>query len=244
MVLFSGLKIRIQGLWRRITLVNWSGLILSVLKAAKSEDQPVDPKYIVIKPRILSDHNVLRGVAVLRGVLAFVPAANIAAPLLSLGETGFLIWKRIALGREWDELVFLPADPNIMRISVELDLELNKHFGNLILQHNWDSEAISALEKIYNDFWFITDPEMLRVKYPQVDFTYISSCCARNRDVLQNELSTIEQAIKQNSQGAVVDTNVKEAIDALKELFPAMRDWALFNSEGFNELVDIIDTAV
>lgn len=230
--------------WRRLSLIDWSGLILSVLKAAKSEDQPVDPKYIVIKPSILSDNNILRGVAVIRVVLAFIPAASIAAPLLGLGETGFLIWKRIALGREWDELVFPPADPNIMRISVELDTELNKNFGNLILQHNWDSEAISELEKVYNAFWFITDPEMLRAKYPQVDFTYINSCCARNKHVMQNELYTIEQAIKQNSQGAVVDTNVKEAIDALKDLFPAMRNWALFNSEGFDELVDIIDTAV
>lgn len=238
------IKDRAWGIWRRIALVDWSGLILSVIRAARTEDQEVDPKFLVIKPRVLSDSNVLRGVAVLRAILAFVPAASIAAPLLALGETGFLIWKRIALGREWDELVFPPADPNIMRISVELDLELNKHFGNLILQHNWDSEAISDLEKIYNDFWFITDPEMLRAKYPQVDFTYISSCCSRNKDVLQNELSTIEQAITQNSQGAVVDTNVKEAIDALKELFPAMRNWSLFNSEGFDELVDIIDTVV
>jgi len=244
MSLFARIKDGVKEIWRRSALVDWSGLILSVLKAAKSEDQPVDSKYIVIKPRILSDHNILRGVSVLRAVLAFVPAAALAAPLLALGETGFLIWKRIALGREWDELVFPPADPNIMRISVELDSELNKHFGNLILQHNWDSEAISEMEKIYNDFWFITDAEMLRAKYPQVDFTYISSCCARNRDVLQSELSTIEQAIKQNSQGAVVDANVKEAIGALKELFPAMRNWALFNSEGFDELVDIIDTVV
>lgn len=237
-------KARVQEIWRRVALIDWSGLILSVIRAARTEDQSVDPKFLVIKPRVLSDDNVLRGVAVLRAVLAFVPAATIAAPLLGLGETGFLIWKRIALGREWDELVFPPADPNIMRISVELDSELNKHFGNLILQHNWDSDAIADLEKIYNDFWFITDAEMLRAKYPQVDFTYIQACCSRNKDVLQNELSTIEQAIKQNSQGAVVDTNIKEAIDALKELFPAMRDWSLFNSEGFDELVDIIDTVV
>lgn len=237
-------KARVQEIWRRVALIDWSGLILSVIRAAKTEEQSIDPKFLVIKPRILSDDNVLRGVAVLRAVLAFVPAATIAAPLLGLGETGFLIWKRIALGREWDELVFPPADPNIMRISVELDSELNKHFGNLILQHNWDSEAISDLEKIYNDFWFITDAEMLRAKYPQVDFSYIEACCARNKDVLQNELSTIEQAIKQNSQGAVVDANVKAAVEALKDLFPAMRDWALFNSEGFDELVDIIDTVV
>lgn len=225
-------------------MVDWSGLILSVIKAARTEDQSVDPKFLVIKPSILSDHNLIRGVSVLRAVLSFVPAASIAAPLLALGETGFLIWKRIALGKEWDELVFPPVDPNIMRISVELDVELKKHFGHLILQHNWNSEAISDLEKVYNDFWFITDAEMLRAKYPNVRFDYISYCCARNKDVLQNELSIIEQEIKKNSQGAVIDHNVKEAIDALKEIFPTMRNWALFNSEGFDELIDIIDTVV
>ncbi len=71
--------------------IDWSGAILAILKAVKKDKQKVDPKYIVIKPRVLSDDNILRGVSALRAVLAFVPPAAIAVPVLGLGVMGFNI---------------------------------------------------------------------------------------------------------------------------------------------------------
>ena len=66
--------------------IDWLGAALEILKATKKEDQKLDPKYIVIKPRILSDDSILRGVSALRTVLTFIPPAAIAVPVLSLGE--------------------------------------------------------------------------------------------------------------------------------------------------------------
>lgn len=229
-------------LWSRILLVDWSGLILAVLKAVKKEDQKIDPKYIAIKPRVLSDHNMLRGVSALRAVLAFIPPAAIAAPALGLGEMGFKIWKRIALAGEYDSILFPPVDPNVMRMQVQLDEELNKHYGQLVLSHNWDADAIEEVEKVYNDFSFITSQELLQAKYPHVDLEYIKSCCSRNRKLLDENLYEIEQEIIRASHKPEVDTNLRDALEALKKLFPAMLDWALFNSEGFDDVLEILDT--
>ena len=79
----------LTNVWRKLRLVDWIGAVLSILKAAKKEDTGIDKKYIVIKPRILSDDNLLRGVAALKAVLAFIPPASLAVPVLSLGEVGF-----------------------------------------------------------------------------------------------------------------------------------------------------------
>ncbi len=119
-------------------MVDWVGVTLAILKAAKKEDMKVDPKYIVVKPRILSDENYLRGVSMLRGVLTFIPPAAIAAPILGLGAAGFKIWKRIALNADYDQLEYPPVDPNMLRLSIEMDAELKKHYGHLILEPNWD----------------------------------------------------------------------------------------------------------
>jgi len=223
-------------------LINWAGLILSVLKTVKKEDQKIDPKYIAIKPRVLSDHNLLRGVSALRTVLTFIPPAAIAAPILSLGEVGFKIWKRIALSGEYDSLLYPPPDPNVIRMKFQLDTELNKHYGHLILGHNWNETTVDELEKIYNDFSFITSGELLHSKYPHIDFDYITNVCGRNRDVLNENIYKIEQEIIKVSQQAAVDTNLRDALEALKSIFPAMRDWSLFNSEGFDEIMEILDT--
>ena len=225
-------------------MVDWVGAVLSILKAAKKEDAGVDEKYIVIKPRILSDDNLLRGVAALKAVLAFIPPASLAAPVLSLGEVGFQIWKRIALAREYDQIKFPPIDPNILRVSVELDEELKKHYGELILTHNWNKAAVGELEKVYNDFSFITSFELLRAKYPHVNEDYIKARCSHNRDILQANLYQIEQEIQKVSHRPEINANIRSALEALKELFPAMRDWSLFNSDGFDDIVEIIDTIV
>jgi len=223
-------------------LIDWSGLILSVLKTFKKEDRKIDPKYIAIKPRILSDHNILRGVAALRAVLAFIPPAAIASPVLGLGEVGFKIWKKIALSGEYDSLLYPPPDPNVIRMKFELDEELNKHYGDLILAHNWNGKTISELEVIYNDFSFMTSKELLQSKYPHVDSDYIINVCNQNRQMLDESIYEIEQEIIRASQRAEVDTNLRDALEALKTIFPVMRDWSLFNSEGFDELMEILDT--
>ncbi len=244
MLIWTKVKKALTNGWRKLHLVDWVGTVLSILKAAKKEDTSIDKKYIVIKPRILSDDNLLRGVAALKAVLAFIPPASLAVPVLSLGEVGFQIWKRIALAREYAQIKFPPIDPNILRVSVELDEELKKHYGELTLTHNWNAEAIGELEKVYNDFSFITSVELLRAKYPHVDEEYIKGRCSHNRDILQANLYLIEQEIQKVSHRPEINTNVRAALEAVKELFPAMRDWALFNSDGFDELVEIIDTVV
>lgn len=225
-------------------MIDWAGAVLAILKASKKEGLKVDKKYIVIKPRILSDDNILRGVTALKAALAFIPPAALAVPILGLGEVGFNLWKRIALSKEYDQLKYPPIDPNILRLSVEFDEELGKHYKELLTNENWNEESISQLEKIYNDFSFITDWEMLRAKYPHIDENYIRTRCSNNRNLLHAKLSVIEQEIQKVSHRPEINTNVQKALESLKELFPAMRDWALFNSEGFDELVQIIDTVV
>ena len=223
-------------------MIDWIGAALAILKASKKEDMQVDPKYIVVKPRILSDDNYLRGVSVLRGVLTFIPPAAIAAPILGLGSMGFKIWKRIALKAEYDRLEYPPVDPNMLRLSIEMDPELKKHYGHLILDQNWDGDAVNKLEAIFNDFQFITDGQFLQAKYPHVSDEYIKQRTAINRQDLQTKLTQIEQGLLQVSQSPEINHNIREGFVMLKELFPAMNDWALFNSEGFDDVIEIIDT--
>jgi hypothetical protein len=223
-------------------LVDWSGAILAILRVVKKEKQKVDPKYIVIKPRVLSDSNILKGVAALRAVLAFIPPAAIAAPVLSLGEMGFQIWKRIALARDYDQIKYPPIDPNVMRLQFGMSDELGKHYGYLLTKANWNDEVISELEVIFNDLSYITSLEMLQGKYPHIDAEWLQIRAQRNRDILQANIYQIEQEIQKVSHRPEIKANLTEAVDALKSLIPAMNDWALFNSEGFDEILEIVDT--
>jgi hypothetical protein len=223
-------------------MLDWIGIAFAVLKAAKKKDLKVDPKYIVIKPRILSDQNLLRGVAGLRAALTLIPPAAMAAPALTLGEMGFKIWKRIALAKDYDQIQFPPIDPNRLRFSIEMDPELSKHYGYLTLEENWDQDALAELEIVYNDFQFITDFELLRAKYPDIEEQYIRNRAAVNLHFLQTRLSDMEQSILQVSHKAEIDHNIRNAFDALRQLFPAMNDWALFNSKGFDDVLEILDT--
>jgi hypothetical protein len=222
--------------------IDWLGAALEILKAVQKDKQKVDPKYIVIKPRILSDDNILRGVAALRAVLTFVPPAAIAVPVLSLGEMGFNIWKRISLSKEYDQIKFPPNNPNTMRLQFEMDEELNKHYGYLCAEHNWNVESIAELETVYNDFSYITNFEVMQGKYPHVAEEYLKTRCVRNREILQANLSEIEQEIQKVSHRPEVKANLAEGLESLKTLFPAMRDWSLFNSEEFDEMLELVDT--
>jgi hypothetical protein len=242
MQMWTRTKAFFKELWRRLLLIDWVAAALAILKAAKREDLRVEDKYIVIRPRILSDENYLRGVSVLRGVLTLIPPASIAAPVLGLGAIGFNIWKRIALNAEYDRLEYPPIDPNMLRLSIEMDPELKKHYGSWILEHNWDAETIADLEKVYNDFQFITDGKMLQAKYPHVSDDYIMSRVLLNKHNLQKNLEQIEQGLLKVSQTPEIEHNIREAFETIKELFPAMNDWALFNSEGFEDVVEVLDT--
>lgn len=223
-------------------MIDWVSAALAILKAAKREDLRVEDKYIVIRPRLLSDENYLRGVSVLRGVLTLIPPAAIAAPILGLGAVGFNIWKRIALSAEYDRLEYPPIDPNMLRLSIEMDTELKKHYGHWILEHNWDTGAIADLEKVYNDFQFMTDGKMLQAKYPHVSDDYIMGRVMLNKHNLQKNLEQIEQGLLKVSQKPEISHNIREAFETIKELFPVMNDWSLFNSEGFDDIVEVLDT--
>ncbi len=223
-------------------MVDYIGAALAILKASKKQELPIDDRYVVIKPRLLSDENMLRGVAGLRAILAFFPPAAAGATILSLGEVGFKIWKHIALAKEYDQLEYPPIDPNLLRLAIQIDPELKKHYGELTLTHNWDEEAISELEKVCNDFSFITNFEMLRAKYPHIDEDYSKNRAIKNRHDLQTNLDTIEQSLIKVSHSPEIEHNVRKAFESVKELFPVMNDWALFNSEGFDEVIEIVDT--
>lgn len=224
--------------------MDWLGAALAILKAVKKETLHVDPKYIVIKPRVLSDQNILRGAVALRAVLAFIPPAAVAAPVLGLGEVGFNLWKRIALGKEFDHLKYPPITPNVLRLSIELDPELHSRYGHLTLGHNWNEESIQEVEKVYNDLSYITDVEMLKAKYPSFPVDYLQSRADKNKQILQKNITTLEQELEKVSLVPEVDQNIREALEFVKNIFPTMNDWALFNSEAFDEFIELIDTIV
>jgi hypothetical protein len=240
--LLAKLRAFFAAAYRRLRVVDWAGAILAILKAVKRDKLKVDPKYIVVKPRILSDENYLRGIAGIQAVLAFIPATSVAAPALGLGAMGFKLWTRISLGRKYEQLEYPPTDPNMLRLSIELDPELGKHYGALVKSHNWTHETMQELEPVYNDFQFITDPQMLKSKYPHVDPEYIDKVASRNRRNMKTRIDNLEQAMIEHSTSPEIEHNIRKAFEYVKEIFPAMNDWALFNSEGFDQILEAIDT--
>ena len=242
--MLSSIKRFFSSLWGKLKMVDWSGAVLAIVGAIKKEDYKIDPKFIAVKPRILSDDNILRGVSALRAALAFIPPVAIAAPILGLGQMGFNLWKKISLSREYDSVQFPPLDPNVLRFQIQTDPELSKHYAILTAEHNWGPETISELERVFNDFSFITSFELLRAKYPHVDENYITTRCMRNKRILEANLYEVEQEIIKISQRPEIKANIQDALEALKELFPAMRDWSLFNSQGFQEMIETIDTVI
>jgi hypothetical protein len=83
---------------------------------------------------------------------------------------------------------------------------------------------------------------MLRAKYPHLDHKYLKARAEENLVTLQANLDVIEQALLQVSQSPETNANIRGAFESLKGMFPAMNDWALFNSEGFDDVIGIIDT--
>jgi hypothetical protein len=85
---------------------------------------------------------------------------------------------------------------------------------------------------------------MLKSKYPQLDTSYLKRRAAYNKGVLKSNLNTIEQALAATATSPEMEHKVREGIECLKDVFPAMNDWALFNSDGFDEVIEIIDTII
>lgn len=223
-------------LLRRLRLVDWYSVASSLLKTLKKDEPEVDPKYLAIKPKVLSDANMLRGLAALRTVLAFIPPAHLAADVLTLGDTGFKIWKALALRKEYDHLEFPPVGYNTALFSIRNNQVLKSCFPDLS-----DKDFLFS---IYNDFSFITDPQVLGIKYPQVPGDYVAQVCSKNLSLLGVSIEGIEQKIISYGQAPEVDANLREALEALKGIFPALRDWSLLSSEKFDEVLDIIDAIV
>ena len=83
---------------------------------------------------------------------------------------------------------------------------------------------------------------MLRAKYPHVSGEYLSIRTTINKHNLQQNLSAIEQGLLQVSHKPEINHDIRDAFESLRKIFPAMQDWSLFNSNGFNDVLDIIDT--
>ncbi len=223
-------------------MINWMEAILSILKAVRTENPEVEQKYIVIKPRILSDDNMLRGVAALQAVLTFIPPAAVASPALGLGVMGFKIWKRISLGRGYDQLRYPPMDPNMLRVSIELDPELNKHYGKLVSPEGWVWDNMQVLEPILNDFQYITNAQILKSKYPHIDPKYVDKAAGRNLKSMGVQIDILEQSLILHSTSPEIEHNIRDAFEHVRKIFPAMNDWSLFNSEGFDQVLEALDT--
>jgi len=155
---------------------------------------------------------------------------------------GFKIWKRISLGRDYDQIQYPPTDPNMLRLSIELDPELSKHYGELVMSHNWTHETMQELEPVFNDFQFITDAQMLKSKYPHIDTEYIDKTAAKNRRNMDTRIDNLEQTLVSHSTSPEIEHNIRAAFEYVRKIFPTMNDWALFNSEGFDQILDALDT--
>lgn len=219
--------------------IDWSTVVLSLLKTMKKDAVEINPEHLVIKPRLFDDDNQLKALAALRTVLAFIPSIQLASSVLGLGETGFKIWKAIALRKDYSYLTLPVLGVNSLSFIVENDPVLAENFSYLIEEKHW-----AELQRIYEDFSFITESTILREKYPKVPITYIEERVRINQALLGKSLDKIEQEILKKKSVPEIDANLRGALEALKEIFPSMRNWALVSSERFDEVVEIIDTLV
>ena len=219
-------------------MVDWTTALLSIMKTIKKEPVEIDPQYLAIKPAFFSDHNQLRALAALRVVLRVIPPTQVLSSVLGLGETGFQIWKAIALRKDYKALTFPPIGLNTLIFLVESDAALHAHFGHLI------KENLPKLKEVHNDFSFITEEALLRFKYPDMPLSYIQACCERNLTLLGKNLYKIEQVLESHKNTPEVDANLREAMEAIKNIFPSMRNWALLNSKTFDQVLEVLDTLV
>lgn len=245
-VIYNILKNYVRLFWGKLLMVDWSAIILTIIKSIKTEDRKVDEKYIIIKPKILSDANYLKGISVLKAAVSFIPAPGIAlaAPLLSLGTAGLNIWKRFQLSADFDQLKIPLVNPNTLYLHFSLDSELKNSYSNLLKPENWNESSIEKLERIYNDLNYITESVLLISKYPNLKREYLEKRALENKQSLQKTLMILEQELIKVAPDSKTEQNVREAFESLKIIFPVLNDWSLFNSEGFNEVIDIIDTIV
>lgn len=236
----------IKEAWRKVIAVDWSTIILGVAGILKKSTPDVDERYLVIKPHILSDDNIMKAASAIRMIVSFVPhpATLIAGPLMGLGITGFSLWKKMAASQVYDVLEVPPADPNIIRMFFSFTPEVREHYEELAAGPNISFENLAVLEKVYNDFHFITEADILKEKYPNIDVAFLQKTAERNLRIMQKRISVMEQKVIQFSNSAESDANVREAFTLIKKVFPALNSWALFNSKSFDKIIDTIDMAV
>ncbi len=225
-------------------MIDWIRVLSSLIGAAKGKAQKVDSKYLYLKPRILSDENYMRAVSGIKGVMTFLPfpGMQIAGPVLGLGQMGFKLWKRIALSKEFDQLQFPLVNPNTLHLHFSFDPELKQHYG--VYLDNWDEASILKLQGVYNDLLYMTNPQILKAKYPKIDSTYLEKAAAKNHTVLQGNIDQLEQEYKKVSHSPQIDHKIGKLFEYLRELFPALNDWALFNNSTFKEAIKVIDTVL
>ena len=233
-----------QEIWRKAKMIDWLGAVSALVGAAKGKKNKVDSKYLYFKPRILSDDNYMRAVSGIKGVMTFLPfpGMQIAGPVLGLGQMGFKLWKRIALSKEFDQLQFPLANPNTLHLHFSFDPELKNNYQAYL--DDWGDASIQKLQEVYNDLLFMTNPQILKAKYPNLSPTYLEKAAAKNHTILQGNIDQLEQEYLKVSHSPQIDHNIGKLFEYLRELFPALNDWALFNSDAFDEAVDIIDTVL
>ncbi len=223
-------------------MIDWIGAASAFIGAAKGKSKKVDSKYLYLKPRILSDENYMRAVSGIKGIMTFLPfpGMQIAGPVLGLGQMGFKLWKRIALSKEFDQLQFPLVNPNTLHLHFSFDPELKKNYGAFL--DDWGEESIQKLQEVYNDIHYMTNPKILKAKYPTLSQAYLDKAAAKNHTILQGNIDQLEQEYRKVSHSPQIDHKIGKLFEYLRELFPALNDWALFNSDAFNEAVDVIDT--
>lgn len=218
-------------------MIDWTKITLTLLQLAKKKEKIIDPNLLEIKPKVLSDANLLTGLAALKAVLSFIPATTLASHALSLGDVGFKVWKRLALQEGYDFFNIQPVGRATILFKLKYNEDLSPYFSELVEKGDWQKCAI-----VFDDFTFCTDPLILHYKYPQVSLTCIEKICQQNKKLLGVKLQDIKQVIKTQRNIAEVDHNFEEAIEALENIFPAMKNWAIIQSDSFDEIVEIIDT--
>lgn len=226
--------------------VDWSSIVVGVATAIKGSPSKTADGYMIIKPAILSDANILTAVSILRLVLSAIPVPGVAlaSPLLGLGTVGFDLWKRMAFSKAYDQLKIPPVDPNILKVFFLTTPALKAAYIDMLTIAEVSEENIEKLEKVYNDISFITNADFLVAKYPNIDAGFLRARAKRNLTVMQINIEQIEQAVLQKSNTPETHADAKKAFGLVKELFPAMSDWSLLKSDGFKNIVSIIDLAV
>lgn len=217
-------------------MVDWLKVALTLFRLTKKEEPVIAPEHIEVEQRTFSDENLLKGLGALRTVLSFIPPAQIVPAALTLGEVGFKVWKMVALRKEYEVFAVPPMGLNTLSYRLTSDPVLNEHFGHLVEKNDW-----GTAKQVVHDFMYSTDADLLQEKYPQLEREYLENICHKNQAILGNGLELLERQLVKHRHIPEVDQNLAEAVEALKVVFPKLRNTALLKSGGFDQVVEILD---